>query len=252
MTRFAVAALATLSIVLATGAHAQITSCSTDVSGGTVYRNLFVPDGATCSLDGVTVVGNVLVGTNSTLNVGSGTKIGGNILADSCNTVEVGAVGVPTPVFTPIFVGGNLEVDNCTLGGSFQTPSMSGPGITIRGNLSCENNGATCVMRGGEVGGNVRFINNGEASQIFNATVGGNLSVSDNPSTSPGSEAAVVLGDTVGGNVEVNNNSGSGVIVSDNVIGGNLRCVNNSHGVSDDNSGPSTVNGQKLGQCSGL
>ena len=247
MTRFAVAALATLSIVLATGAHAQVTSCSTALSGGTIHRNLFVPDDATCSMDNVTVVGNLLVGTNATLNVGSGTKIGGNILADGCYAVEVGPVGVPTPTFMPIFVGGNLEVSNCTLG-SFQVPSLSGPGITIQGNLSCENNSAECVMLGGEVGGNVRFIANVGSSQIFSATVGGNVEVNDNP----GSEAAVVVSSAVGGNVVVSNNTGSGVIVGNNVIGGNLRCVNNSQGVSDDNVGPNTVNGQKLGQCFGL
>jgi hypothetical protein len=246
MTRFAAMALATLGIVFATSARAQVTFCSTTLSGRTVHHNLFVPDGATCVLRDVTVTGNVLVGTNSTFRVFPGTKIGGNILADRCKFVEIFG---PQPFEAPIFVGGNLEVDNCTgdgLSGSFQIPGGSGPGFTIRGNLSCENNGSPCVMRGGEVGGNVRFINNAVASQIFFATVGGNLSVSDNPS--PGSEVAVVVGDTVGSNVQVNNNSGD-VLVGGNVIGGNLRCVNNSQGVSGDTN---TVNGKKLGQCSGL
>src|ERR1700693_1277519 len=112
-------------------------------------------------------------------------------------------------MFTPLLVGGNLEVNNCTLG-SFQVPSMSGPGITIRGNLSCENNSADCVMRGGEVGGNVRFIANGGSSQIFSATVGDNVEVNDNPTSTPGAEAAVVVSSTVGGNVVVSNNTGSG------------------------------------------
>jgi hypothetical protein len=248
MTRFAAAALATLSTVLATGAHAQVTSCSAALSGGTIHRNLFVPDGATCSMDDVRVVGNVLVGANATLSVGSGTKIGGNILADGCNAVQVGATNIP---FNPIFVGGNVEVHNCTLG-SFQIPNESGPSFTIRGNLSCENNSADCVMQGGEVGGNVRFIANVGGSQIFGATIGGNVSVNDNPTATPGAEAAVLVNGTVGGNVDVSNNSGSGLIVGNNVIGGNLRCVNNSQGVTDDNVGPNTVNGRKLGQCSGL
>lgn len=241
MTRFAIAALATLGIVLATGAHAQITFCSTTLSGATVNNNLSVPDGTTCFLSGVAVVGNVLVGTNATLRASSGTKISGNIQAVSCNSVEL---------TTPIFVGGNLEIDNCTGSGFLEPPgSNSGPVGTIRGNVSCENNGGDCVMRSFEVGGNISFINN-VISQVTNTTVGGNLSVSNNTSTNP-STPQEVGEDTVKGNVEVNNNS-SPAIVGNNVIGGNLQCMNNSQGVTDDNVGPNTVNGKKLGQCSGL
>jgi hypothetical protein len=251
ITRFAVAALATLGIVLATGAHAQVTSCSGVLSGTTVHRNLVVPNGATCVLHDLTVVGNILIGTNAILELGADTKIGGNILADSCNNVEeVGLTGV-TP--TPIFIGGNVEINNCTIGGDLGSSPGSGfPSFTVRGNLSCENNGTFCLLNGAEIGGNVRFINNG-ISQVFNATIGGNLSVSDNSSTaSGGNEVAVAASNTVGGNVQVNNNSGTGneaVLVGSNVIGGNLRCVNNSPGVSGS---PNTVNGKKLGQCSGL
>jgi hypothetical protein len=197
------------------------------------------------------VVGNVLVGTNATLQLGADTKIGGNILADSCNQVkEVSLTGVTQ---TPILIGGNVEINNCTVGGSLGSfpPGSGFPSFTVRGNLSCENNG-DCVLNGAEIGGNARFINNKAGVNVFNATIGGNLSVSDNTVASVTSEVAAVAADNVGGNVEVNNNTIGTVGVGGNVIGGNLRCVGNSQQPSDDGNGPNTVNGHKLGQCSSL
>src|SRR5580693_4385000 len=87
MTRFAIAALAMFGIVLAVGpgARAQNTSCSTTMTSGVVHGNLVVPTGATCTLNGVTVEGNVSVGASATLNVTTGSKIGGNIQAERCN-----------------------------------------------------------------------------------------------------------------------------------------------------------------------
>jgi hypothetical protein len=247
---FAVVLFASLGMVIATSARAQVTSCSGVLTGRTIHHNLFVPDGATCVLHDVRVVGNVLVGTNAALQLGADTNIGGNILADSCNFVEeVRLTGITQ---TPIFIGGNVEINNCTVGGSLGSSPGDFPSVTVRGNLSCENNGNFCVLDGAEIGGNVRFINNG-VSQVFAATIGGNLRVNKNSATLPGSEVAVVVNDTVGGNVEVLDNNGpQDSIVGANVIGGNLRCRGNTPGVNDDNVGPSTVDGKKLGQCAGL
>jgi hypothetical protein len=161
---------------------------------------------------------------------------------------EVGLTGV-TP--TPIFNGGNVEINNCTLGGGLGSSPGGFPSFTVRCNLSCENNGNACVLDGAEIGGNARFINN-QAVNVFNATIGGNLSVSDNKSANATDEVAAVAGDNVGGNVAINNNATGIVIVGGNVIGGNLRCVGNSQQPNDDNNGPNTVNGHKLGQCSSL
>jgi hypothetical protein len=74
-----------------------------------------VPDGATCVLHDVKVVGNVLVVTNALLELGADTNIGGNILADNCNQVEEVKLNEVTQ--TPIFIGGNVEINNCTFAG---------------------------------------------------------------------------------------------------------------------------------------
>jgi hypothetical protein len=247
---FAVVLFASLGMVIPTSARAQVTSCSGVLTGRTIHHNLFVPDGANCVLHDVRVVGNVLVGTNAALQLGADTNIGGNILADSCNFVEdVGLTGITQ---TPIFIGGNVEINNCTVGGSFGSSPGDFPSFTVRGNLSCENNGDFCGLDGAEIGGNARFINNHGGVNVFNATIGGNLSVSDNTVANVTSEVAAVALDNVGGNAQVNNNTNGIVIVGGNVIGGNLRCVGNSQQPSDDNDGPNTVNGHKLGQCSSL
>jgi acetyltransferase-like isoleucine patch superfamily enzyme len=246
---FAVVLSASLGMVIAPSARAQVTSCSGVLTGSTIHRNVFVPDGATCLLHDVRVVGNVLVGSNAALQLGADTNIGGNILADRCNYVEEVELTGVTP--TPIFIGGNVEINNCTVGGSLGSPGFTS--VTVRGNLSCENNSG-CGLDGAEIGGNVHFINNsGGGSQIFNATIGGNVQVNQNSAILPGSEVAVVVNSTVGGNVQVLDNSGpQDAGVAGNVIGGNLRCQGNTPGVNDDNIGPNTVDGKKLGQCAGL
>lgn len=248
---FAVVLFATVGMVIVTNARAQVTPCSGDLSGTTIRHNLFVPDGATCVLHDLRVVGNVLVGTNAVLQLGAGTKISGNILADSCNSVEeVGLAGVTQ---TPIFIGGNVDINNCTVGGDLGSAPGSGfPSFTVRGNLSCENNGGFCGLDGAEIGGNARFINNHAGVNVFSVTIGGNLSVSDNTVADVSGEAAAVAGDNVGGNVQVNNNTNGSVGVGGNVIGGNLRCMGNSQQPGDDGNGPNTVSGHKLGQCSSL
>lgn len=247
MTRFAIAALATFGIVLAAGpgARAQNASCSTTITGGVVRGNLVVPTGASCRLNGVTVEGNVSVGVSATLDVNTGSKIGGNIEAERCNFVFLFG--------NPISVGGNLQIENCTGQSGYEVTSGPAPGITIGGNFACENNAEPCLVTGGKVGGNVRFINNSGGSQLFSPTIGGNLSVNENSATLPGSEVAVVVRGTIGGNVEVNDNSGPGdSIVGGNVIHGNLQCQGNTPGVSDGNVGPNTVSGNTEGQCAGL
>jgi hypothetical protein len=247
MTRFAIVALSAFCVVFGAGsaALAQTSSCNTTMSG-TIPGNLVVPTGTTCTLNGARVAGNVLVEKSATLNVGTGSKIRGNIEAEQCNFVFLFG--------NPISVGGNVRIDSCGGGqDGYQADNGPPPGIRIDGNFFCENNAVGCLITGGEVGGNARFINN-EVSQIFGPTIGGNLVVNDNSAPLPGAEAAVVVSGTIGGNVEVNGNSApqGSVIVGGNKIGGNLRCRGNTPGVTDDGVGPNAVGGKRQGQCAGL
>jgi hypothetical protein len=254
MARLAVVALLASSIVFAVApaARARVTSCSGVLSGPAVYQHLSVPKGATCLLQDVTVVGNVSVGTNATLQLGANTNIGGNLRADGCSSMqEVGPTNVTPP---PILIGGNVEINNCTIGGDLgPLTGESFPGFIVRGNLSCENNGDYCVLNGAEIDGNVRLGKNVE-SQVYESTIGGNVAVNNNSCTKPGCEAAAVVKSTIAGNVTVDGNSGptGATSVGGNEIGGNLRCRGNSSDVTEDEDGPNTVDGKKQGQCAGL
>jgi predicted acyltransferase (DUF342 family) len=236
--------IATFGLVVASvpAARAGDMSCGATMTGGTVKGDLLVPAGTTCTLNGVTVGGNVLVGPSATLDVGTGSKIGGNINAAECFSVELYG--------NAISVSGNVRIEACSGQSGFEvTPSDAAPGITIDGNFTCTNNPEGCVVRGGEVRGNVSLRNN-VAGQIFSAWIGGNLQVAGNSS---GGESAAISLNTVAGNVEVSDNSApGGALAGGNTIGGNLECHGNTPGVSDDGNGANKVGGNKLGQCAGL
>jgi hypothetical protein len=254
MTRFAIVALLAFSAVFLLGpaARAQVTRCSGSLSGPTVYQHVSVPDGATCLLQDVTVVGNVSVGTDATLLLAANTNIGGNLRADRCSSMgEIGPANVTPP---PIIIGGNVEIHDCTIGASLgPLTGESFPGFIVRGNLSCENNGDYCILNGAEIAGNVRLIENVQ-SQIYESTIGGNVAANQNSCTKAGCEAASVVKSTIAGNVVVNENSGpaNATSVGGNEIGGNLQCRGNSAGVTNDEDGPNMVGGKKEGQCAGL
>jgi hypothetical protein len=242
MRRFTIAVVMAFGTMVAvsSGAFAQTTSCSAQVNGGIVDGNLVVPVGATCTLNGVTVEGGVLVKSSAVLNVFSGSKIAGSIEAAFCNRVVLLGNGIT--------VAGNLHVTNCTQITEVE-PSPASI-ITISGNFICENNQNPCLIQAGTIiRGNVAFINNVN-SPLFHVTIGGNVAINDNTSNLPGAEVAVLVGSVIEGNVEVDNNHGpQDSTVGGNVIQGNLLCQGNTPGVSGT---LNTVDGHKLGQCAGL
>ncbi|MBV8092337.1 MAG: hypothetical protein JO110_03705 [Acetobacteraceae bacterium] len=253
MTRFAIAAIATLGLVLAAapGARAQNKSCSTTMTGSVVHGNLVVPPNSTCTLNSTTVDGNVAVGSGATLQVNDGVTIGGNIDTGACHLV--------TLTGNAIFVGGNVSIRECSGPNGYRAGSGfiigTSPSLQIAGNFVCQNNDSPCVISGGRIGGNAWFVNMSGGAQVLGAEIGGNLLVSDNGTATAGgsTQAAVVTNSTVYGNVKVFNNSGpSAQVVGGNVIYGNLFCQDNTPDVNADNDGPSTVGGNKLGQCAGL
>jgi hypothetical protein len=101
MKSVAIAIVTALGFLLATVpvASAQnITQCTGTISeGSTINSNLVVPANASCTLDNVTVTGNLRVRTGAMLNVlpapGQTVKISGNLTADQCNAVVLATGG---------------------------------------------------------------------------------------------------------------------------------------------------------------
>jgi 5'-nucleotidase len=234
--------------------------CTTTVSNETINGTLVVPANAFCSLNNVTVNGNVQVEPGGTLSVEPGTfnptstssTINGNITVASGGTLNVGpgigqkatingnitTNGCKTVALDPfqgiVSVEGNVNLQNCTgntngtSGAQIGLLNGSGGMITIGGNFTCSGNLGGCVAQNSVIHGNVTVDNNSN-----------NYSVS---------------GDQVNGNVTINGNKGpEGFFVSNNTISGNLACTGNSPAPSLGGGGSSNqVEGHKTGQCAGL
>lgn len=70
------------------GEAIDTTQCTGTLTGGT-FTGIHVPDGATCSLVGVAVAGDVTVGKDSRLATSSQTKIGGDVIAVGARSVRL-------------------------------------------------------------------------------------------------------------------------------------------------------------------
>jgi len=142
-------------------------TCTGVVSGGT-WGNVVVPDGAECSLNGVTVQGSVKVGIGSDLYV-SGGSVHGNLSASGSDDVETGNTLGPSHIY------GNVTIDS-----SYFVYFDS----TIDGNASFTGNFLVVLTSPTHVGGNVSITDN-DIVNIYSLFVGGNLGCSGNSILSP-------------------------------------------------------------------
>jgi hypothetical protein len=153
------AALALLAIAAPAAAEERI--CTGRI--GAVYLdNIFVPDGASCVLDGTRAKGSVVVGTGATLSARS-VAITGNLQAEGAESVRVygrstfgGSVqlvqGGSASIETTRINGdilfdentGLMNANDNTLGGNLQAfKNMGGVTLnrnTMKGNLQCKEN----------------------------------------------------------------------------------------------------------------
>jgi hypothetical protein len=150
----------------------------TGTIGAVTLDELTVPSGASCSLNGTTINGNIDVEGGATL-VANSISASGNLRGRSVSRVEV---------LSGSYIGGNLRVD---FGGSARVAST-----TINGNLTLESNGGGLEISGNQVGGNVEINMNTGGVSIINNYIGGNLKCQSNsPPPTGGSN-------TVEGNLE--------------------------------------------------
>jgi hypothetical protein len=213
---------------LAASARAYI--CTGTLSGGT-YTDILVPAGDTCTLQGVTVTGNIVV------------QSGGSLYLEGPNSSDVSSVS------------GNL----ITVGASsvclnaYQTGAIGGNVIAIGTADACPNSGvnALCPTK---VSGNVAILDtaNARAQWYFcsgspSITVGGNFEFANNAAIT------TIESDTIRGNLLFNDNTlndnTEGGTISGNTIGGNLECFGNTPAP---NGSGNIVSGAMLGQCAGF
>jgi len=146
--------------------------------GAVTVENLEVPQGASCTLDGTRVQGNIFVRNGAALTA-RGVTVIGNIQAEGARLVEVLAGST---------VGGSIQLKQ---GGSARVENVS-----VTGDIQFESNNGVLSAAGNQVGGNIQVFQNAGGITIANNFVNGNLQCKENsPAPSGGNN-------TVQGNKE--------------------------------------------------
>jgi hypothetical protein len=142
-------------------AHAADATCTGSL-GAQRFENLEVPAGATCTLNGTRVDGNIKVYNNATL-LASNVTVGGNIQADGAANVVVST--------------------NSTVDGSVQVKQGGGATVNqvrVNGDIQLESNRAALAVAFNRVGGNVQVFQNSGGATINDNVIDGNLQCKEN------------------------------------------------------------------------
>jgi hypothetical protein len=120
-------------------AQAADVICSGTLGGGSTVTNIpgnvIVPEQASCTLNFVTVAGNVRVGKGASLVVAAYTEpstIGGDVRAHNCRSVLLEG---------NVTVDGNLHINSCAGGPN----GFQGPDTLVKGNFECQSNAGPCL-----------------------------------------------------------------------------------------------------------
>lgn len=226
-----------------------VTRCSGEAAGVTVPGELVVPAGASCVLDDVVVQGRVRVAAGADLIVSDSALHGDVVLASDA---YLDAVGVSIDGRVTNRDGYGVYLEGGTLG-SYLAPAVAGPtsfltavGTAVEGTIRAD--GGEVLLESTSVAGDVRATGVAFAD-VVDATVLGHIQVSGaaNGSALCGSEvdgdatytgnAGVQIGvgellvsceDSVyiGGDLTIDD-SGTGVIVADAIVRGDLAGAGN-------------------------
>ena len=170
--------IATLAATCLTWATATVVSAADYSCTGVVdaqrYENLDVPAGASCTLNGTRVDGNITVGATAVLSA-TAVTVGGNIQADGAANVTVS--------------------NNSTVGGSIQVKqggSATVDLVRVTGDVQLESNLGALRVTSNTVGGNVQVFQNRGGAAISDNRIDGNLQCKENvpPPTGGDNQAA--------------------------------------------------------------
>lgn len=161
------AALAVIPAALAlaacqpTGPTSSPENCRGTLGSGTVEK-VIVPQGATCTLEGTTVQGNVEVKADATL-IARSARIGGNIQAEGQREVRVRNAST---------VGGSIQVE--------QGAAVSVRNATVTGDIQYDANSGPLDASANKVNGSIQIVGNRGTNTVFDNRVGGNLQCKEN------------------------------------------------------------------------
>ncbi|HSI57204.1 MAG TPA: hypothetical protein VLA16_06595 [Ideonella sp.] len=159
--RLHLAALAASTVFAATPALADEYVCTGSV-GSASLDNIFVPDGATCSLDRTRAKGNIVVGTGASLYARS-ISINGNIQAEGAQLVNLGGTSS---------VGGSVQL--------VQGGSATIAGVNIKGSLQMESNNGPLKASNNTIGADLQAFQNSGGVRLVKNRIDGNLQCKEN------------------------------------------------------------------------
>jgi hypothetical protein len=161
--------------------------------------NLYVPNNATCVLNGTRIEGNIHVYSNASLYA-YGVRVEGNIQAERAARVEI---------HPGSYVDGNLQVD--------YSGALAATSVRINGNLQAFDNWGSQSYSGNVIGGDLQAFNNSGGVSIQSNSIGGNLQAKDNTG------GLAINNNTIYGNLECDGNfpppTGTGNNVSGDMEG---------------------------------
>ena len=148
-------------VIFALSANADEYTCRGSI-GPIAVDNLRVPQGATCSLNGTFVKGNIKVETNSTLYAFQ-VRVIGNVQAEDAALVEV---------LSWSSVAGSIQIK--------QGEAARIDGVRIDSDLQFDKNERRLVANNNTIGGNLQVFNNTGGLSINANVIDGNLQCKEN------------------------------------------------------------------------
>jgi hypothetical protein len=175
----AVALFLVWGVVQAPVARAAGTECNGTMRGdNVVLENVKVPPGASCTLDGVTVNGNVVADGATGLTITNSTVKGDVKVTNSTGNI---IIEEDTKIYGNVSLKDNMDVSITIVNSTLKAVGNDKPGnleiVNCTGEISVENN---------DIAGNESFIDNtAQPLNIVGNKIGGTLTVKGNdpPST---------------------------------------------------------------------
>ena len=190
--------------------------------GAVSVSEVFVPVGASCTLDGTRVRGDVKVARDGSVSA-IGARIEGNIEAEDARRVSTSASTV---------VDGDVQAKRRAV--------VEVANTTITGNLQVEEAGASLLASGNRITGDVQ-VKKAESASIATTFVRGDLQLEENRGM------LSVVGADVRGDLQVVKNRGGAQLVN-NRVSQTLECKENAPAPT----GSGNVAGEKKEQCRAL
>jgi len=212
--------LAALALGAAAADAAGPTLCTGTLSSVSLHHNVQVPGGATCELEGSSITGNVFVEPGATL-LTEASAITGNLQSSY----------------------GALSLDRTSVSGAVK--AVGGGPVALRSSTFGQN-----VLISHEPGGTSPNV-------ICASVFAGSLTVRGNYAQSAigdPSACGAAAGNSVAGNLSLLYNTAAGapaVLLSNNVVAGNLRCRQNRDPVFA-LAASNEVHGKRIGECTAI